>query len=264
MDPVAGSFYKYRPIHNDGDISRQHLRELIVDHTMFFSKPSKLNDPYDCRPTATYSDKKKLLSSIRKSNKRVETREGIKRSREESNAVATASATEMAKPTVRNEALYRTFDRHTGVFCTSEKPNINTQWAYYGNSHRGLCLEFTLEQAEKPIFAVPVQYIPERPSVDVVRLVDDKKYQADILMVAITSKSEEWRHEKEVRFLRRESGHYEYDPQILTSVIFGLDTPGGYIDFVRELIDEAKISPTLSRCVPDTGTFDIHIEPMKK
>ena len=100
----------------------------------------------------------------------------------------------------------------------------------------------------------------ERPTVDVVRLVDDAEYRATQLGISITTKSTEWAHEQEVRFLARQSGPKIYNRDLLTRIIFGVDTPESSITFIQGLLTEAGVSPELTVCRPDESSYAIHLE----
>lgn len=49
----------------------------------------------------------------------------------------------------------------------------------------------------------------------------------------------------------------------LTKVIFGLDTPADYEDFVLKLLKEADKNPIIEKCGINESNYKIHFGPIK-
>jgi len=258
VHPVTGRFYKYRPIGPDGGINRERLRQIIVENQIYFAKPSTLNDPHDCRPATIAPSGKELRKLAKAMGRRVRERNQIKVSRRAAHTLDTQTVLRLSDPVQRNKALFDSLDKNTGIFCTSETPVSSTQWAYYADSHKGVCLEFSVGYSTSFV-AIRINYTNQRPLIDLVKFLEDEDYRTEQTGIAITTKSDDWLMEKEVRLITGKPRLYRYDPTTLTKVIFGVDTPECYIDFILELVKEAKIKPEISKCRPDESNYNLHI-----
>lgn len=264
VNRVYGSFYKYRrigPEGPEGEKPRETLRQIIVDNQIYFTKPSKLNDPHDCRPATTKPTAGELRKHARKVRRSVVKRYGLKLSVREAHSKDTEIVRKLSTPAGRNASVFRVIDDNLGVFCTSKKPNSSTQWTYYADSHMGVCLEFTV-QSTSPVFAMPIRYTNKRPLIDVIKLRADSWYRKKHVNIVVTTKSRSWEKESEVRFVRNGSGLFRYNPVMLTKVIFGLDTPAEYEDFVLNLLREAGKKPIVEKCRAYDFGYKLHFDPV--
>lgn len=259
MNRVFGKFYKYRPIGPVDSKSRKMLRQIIVENQIYFAKPSTLNDPHDCRPATTAPSVTEVRNAARKMTSRVNKRHGLKLTENEKHSKETEIVLRLTGPKRRNEYLFDTLDKNAGVFCTSATPKSSPQWAYYADSHKGVCLEFTIAR-ENPIVAKKVSYVERRPLIDIVRLLEDDDYREKQITLAVTTKSISWKEEHEIRFLNSEQGLYNYVPSVLTGILFGLNTPECYQQFVIDLVREANIRPKIQKCRLDDVSYDLFFD----
>ncbi len=113
--------------------------------------------------------------------------------------------------------------KHGVISLTEICTNIQ-MWAYYSDSHRGVCLGFERNATNdlgKWDHCVPVQYSPgdELPAVMPLELTKSRT-----LTKILTTKSNAWSHECEWRLITRRSDRAISYPGRLVRVIFGINT----------------------------------------
>ena len=92
----------------------------------------------------------------------------------------------------------------TGVSCLSESKDSLLMWAHYANNHRGFCVEYDLLEINRSLrfTAVPVIYSEEKTCFDFFDPQSIGKDTWKLFIQSLTSKSPEWRYEKEWRIIR--------------------------------------------------------------
>jgi hypothetical protein len=89
--------------------------------------------------------------------------------------------------------MYAALCNQYRVYCLSEKPDVPLMWAYYAQSHTGVCLEF--DGRSDPFRAAEkVQYRGTYPARDVVTM----SYEP------LVTKSADWSYEAEWRLIAEE------------------------------------------------------------
>ena len=95
-------------------------------------------------------------------------------------------------------------------------------WSYYAGGHTGLCLRFRMETLFKALGQSPggmlleVQYQRHYPR--------ERFYQPgmfNMLLAALCTKADVWRHEAEWRLVRGQIGEVSFPPEALDQVIMG-------------------------------------------
>ena len=104
-------------------------------------------------------------------------------------------------------------------FCKSYKKFL--LWSYYANSHKGVCLEYSVRkhQLRPGCVLEPVQYNRTLPSLNTKASVNEqaKKF--------LLTKMMDWKTEQEVRLLAPKSIRASIPFGRLTGIIFGLNHP---------------------------------------
>ena len=151
------------------------------------------------------------------------------------------------------------------VACLSAVYDSILMWSYYGQDHKGVCIEFEIE--EDPRMLSKVEYCTERPTVQMEKLMKDlcgkifaQKSSLEInedpvllplVVQPYISKAKEWEHEQEYRLIFPEQildelnikkkmcsdgkERYMYDVKI-TKVFFGTSMPEDNKTALREII----------------------------
>jgi hypothetical protein len=215
MDGNVFSKFKYRPIN-------KHLIESLTEPSLYFAKPSKLNDPFDCR---------------------VDLSECFER-------VAASAIPERAKwlLSFRNNPFvldnWKAQFENAGVCAFSATPNETLLWAHYADNHRGVCLYYELpevfikdpglqmtlggrvEYESEPVTALLTTASPEMSL---------ESFVTKLVQVYLLAKDPAWRYEQEARLINRESGVFKLTGEYMTQVCFGLQTPQADIDLSFKL-----------------------------
>jgi len=128
--------------------------------------------------------------------------------------------------------------RNYGVISFVENSNSILMWAYYSDSHRGVCLGFDRNDTNelgKCESCVPVLYHPnnELPNVMPLQLTEP-----EAVTKIITTKSNEWSHELEWRMLTHESDRTIPYPGRLARVIFGINTEAKHRKRIRKMLGD--------------------------
>jgi hypothetical protein len=151
------------------------------------------------------------------------------------------------------------------VACLSAVYDSILMWSYYGQDHKGVCIEFEIE--EDPRMLSKVEYCTERPTVQMEKLMKDlcgkifaqkssSGIKEDPVLLPLVvqpyiSKAKEWEHEQEYRLIFPEQildelnikkkmcsdgkERYMYDVKI-TKVFFGTSMPEDNKIALREII----------------------------
>jgi hypothetical protein len=236
---IYGTFYKYRSLASEKQ--RARVRSTIVDRTIYFARPQELNDPFDCYPSLTLSGteekRRYAIAKLVNADTRVPERSRKK--------VITGLIARLDDLRTRSEEFYEILGDHTGVYCLSKDCTVATQWAYYADNYRGICLEFTVAKG-MPTTVYPVRYSADRVTLDVISVLQSDQGTLAKAFDAVITKSEAWSSEREVRALNGKLGLDTYGEGMLTGIVFGTRTPPEDIDWVRSEAQNAGVSLTYS------------------
>jgi len=199
-------------------------RLILKNCSLKFSKPIDVNDPLDCHPeiidykpspTEVYDLVEKTKFS--RTEKRIKLIEYLK------------------TPEIISDVLTRLVDefRHKcGICCFSEVYDEPNLWAHYGDKSTGICLKFNSRIDITEVLPGKVLY--RNRAEKYIWFKDKEQCFIDLFF----TKTEEWSHEREVRFLKLNgNGIYDFDPSLLLEVIFGERVPQNVI---KSIIDECE------------------------
>jgi hypothetical protein len=204
-----------------------HSLANIRQASIWFSAPSRFNDPFDCALSIFKTD----LSDL-DFGRAFEYMRRIGRMTPELEAEMYRDG----KPTTRFreitvESIKKAFEErraiqshHRGVACFSARSDDLLMWSHYADGHRGFCLEFdtSLEPFSK---AKPVVYRDDVPSVNPIDILD-RADNGELLDAMVYTKATCWSYEEEWRLLHEEANKlYTYDYRALTGVYFGAAMP---------------------------------------
>ena len=260
MERIFGTFYKYRAFGPLGSETRSRPSGTILKREIYFAPPRALNDPFDCYPNFTLSgrpeERRKLIDEIAKSTA---TRKGarVTDKRKYSAAISDITA-KLADQKARGEVFFDHINDVTGIYCMSRECDVASQWAYYADEHRGLCLEYTIRQGAGFTSVYPVTYSADRVEVDITAILRDFNTSGELLFNAVITKSSVWVNECEVRALHKPPGPFTYPEGMLTGVIFGAKAEPVDVDWLRSTADEAGMSLSYSKMVPDLQHYRLN------
>lgn len=210
-DNAPRHLYKYRSL---AAAQKSHVRDLIIDQKLYFSKPAALNDPFEFSPVletvASASEQHRHL-------KEIANRVNIGKPRHERRGIANRL---IAQDSIRkHEQAFRSTMSQVGVFSMTPRHLDLLMWPHYADNHRGICLRFDLQTlCQLGLVPMPVQYSQQRPVYDFVR--DNPQ---EMMTKSALTKGLPWGYEHEWRLVQSgKGGHVErVASQIMTAVILG-------------------------------------------
>jgi hypothetical protein len=221
-DPLVQVLYKYR-------VCNENSFDLLRTDRVWFSTPSQLNDPFDCRLRLPTSIRAADIDSVRKNLASVEPYDlKIRSSRKIAEFVCASQEMPALTPLGLMAAQYgykrllkhiRRIDAHDDawvrdlivmarevaqyvlkditVFCVSEKSNHPLMWAHYAASHAGFCTGYVCPVGignPRIIFKVAYPDIP--PTITCWQMIEDP---GSVHQDLVTTKTAPWSYEAEWR-----------------------------------------------------------------
>jgi hypothetical protein len=206
----------------------EYLYEMLTTNKLWFANPSEFNDPYDCFVCLS---KQKL------------TEEEIRRFYKSSKFSPPYTSEEieeqiqkyMAHPEESRNALEGKLQEAVGLWALSCFTTTNDHmlmWAHYANQHKGICIGYD----SKLITQIStkhswVKYAKEYPEGRVTEL-------ETFVETILSTKSDYWSYENEIRILQREKGLYTFKREAIKEVIFGLKASDQQIKVIMHLMTQ--------------------------
>lgn len=252
-----GSCFKYRRFGGVGSIERTHLEDLIVRRTMMFSSPNSFNDPYDCSPIFLRgSDPAEDRANLGRAWDEGRVRAGHARlPRDARERHISEVMRQLSTPEGAASHFKPFLDRDTGVFCMSKDWRLLTQWAYYADGGRGLCLEYDVRPNEGFDCVFEVEYCDQRPRVEIVRLLHDSDYRRQALFASVIRKATDWAHEREVRALHTQPGILTHPERMLVAIMIGIAAGDEDVEWLLKILRENEIRVSVYRTALTTESF---------
>lgn len=230
---VPSKMYHYRG--SSGINDERNLRDMLVNSQFYLRRPSDFNDPFECRfQFGKLADTVQLFDYL------------VKTAIEQGHDVSVSEgiATGMlasGRDGMEKVAKQSTIDRFQllGIFCFAENYRNMLMWSHYGESHKGVCVEFNVKLGLRTLgLCRKVDYGGVMPTLDYPEL-DGKE-----LLLPLFGKSEPWSYEQEWRLVIPSGAHQHIDfpPQAVTSVIYGCAVTDVTKDLVSKLLEERKLA----------------------
>ena len=247
------SLYHYEAFHAD------RLADILRNHRIYCSNPANFNDPWDCKPylnPALLDDPDNHAATANQ-------------------FIATGPKDEQFDHWLRTDPAFlkdflRGFSerfeefilKRWGVYCLSQDPHIALMWSHYSGHHRGICLEFAVNNS-KFARAQKVDYKQEYPAL----LLHKEEDQMRLLVI----KSDVWGYEQEFRLicprftnvatpLLMDGDYLSIGPRDLKSIIVGCQAKDETIKVIKGLVEEhaPHVAVRYARRAPDR--YDLVIE----
>jgi len=222
--------YKYLPMNTR--IKRCRLFRIIRECKIYHPNPSTFNDPFDCRvpPVASFDPCfVRYLIEAQNATDDQRQREVYEKfiaarprtSEELCRLSMELSLEEREQFEAAKKRIQHKVDSST-VLCLCAVCDNILMWSHYADNHRGVCLEFSLENWDEMNKAIlPVCYAARRP---LLRL-DQQNFDKGQLIHAIAlTKDRSWCYEREWRALGATRGKYKFPVEALVGIIFGCAT----------------------------------------
>ncbi len=236
------SYFKFRTIN-------KHLIESLVNSRLFFAKPNKLNDPFDCKLDLgkSFARAASIAMGTRKTWLQSALNDGQKFIKEW-------------------QARFENF----GICSFSLELHSTIMWSHYADEHKGVCLLYRFPES---FFLAPQNKIF---GVDKVKYRDDAltdwlkneapmdllKFVQDLAKLYLTAKSPAWSYESEARVIREEHGFIDIPFGFLEQVCFGLSTSQADIDLIIKLAKEYCGCRNFCRIIRSERDFGIAAKEM--
>jgi hypothetical protein len=116
------------------------------------------------------------------------------------------------------------FTDTSGIYSLSTDIFDELLWAYYGYSHKGFCIEYSMDKlidfTKIENYKIPVIYQNKPPELNVTDIIGSGSTR--ILQKILGTKSKKWKYEKEIRIVTSISGKHHYDYRAVKAIYFGL------------------------------------------
>jgi len=196
--------YKYRNFNHFTDA-------ILLNSELYFSSPSKFNDPFDCNLSF-----KKFYTEKNMKNIYMNLFEKFFIHKDEINRKLGPNYINFFK---LNEFYYKNLLRNMGILSLSKTYSNITMWSHYANNHQGLVFCFEPKKDNAFFYSsVDINYVDEQ-SYKVLSLSGDHLEEIDFL---VSTKYKDWKYEKEVRVVDfNKNGNKKFLPSSLRYIYFG-------------------------------------------
>jgi hypothetical protein len=212
--------YKYRELNDYTD-------KIIENAELWFSEPSKLNDPFDCWNFLRFDFSQAQLAKYTQNW-------GL------SNVSLSAVQLLSLRDEVSENAKQRT--RQSSLLSMSLNEYNVLMFSHYCDSHTGCVLEFRNLETAWGESAQSVDYCKKMPNAQFFDIYQDHIEMEKFIYL---KKSLEWEYEKEVRFFRykKPSGNRSFPRECLSAIYFGCNAESVKIKKIKALCEKHYKSP---------------------
>src|SRR6266851_3732686 len=236
------TLYKFKPFSTDEH--RRQVREILVDHKLYFARASQLNDGRDLRPQLRFrgSSETETRQLLRADAEQVWGRRTPLYSAQELQKLRQRLATSTLEQ-LEQDALQRTHQRledHYWVLSLTASRDYVAMWDDYADGRRGVCIHFRSD-GDSP-FGIS-QRVLYQDNVPV--LLVPLGTEREVADVSTLTKLRRWQLEREYRLirypdvdfsdahLRFEGQHAHFPSWAISGITVGLSMP---VDHVREVL----------------------------
>jgi len=209
----------------------------LKNRQLWFSKPCRLNDPFDCAfptvPSEPNEDEwRRLHQDARETvqdKERFDLEYSLNGNYSDQFRNFVRRQTKDFLTTRRRTTLYE-----SGLACFSEILDNLLMWSHYADGHRGFCLEFDV-RSDPFHKAIPVRYLETLPRFNPVEILAEGP--SEPLMDLIRTKSINWSYEKEWRIFQKIGDlPHGIKPESLTAIYFGCAMPDVHRQIISALL----------------------------
>jgi hypothetical protein len=231
--------YKYMKFNDERP---EYLKDLLLKKHLYLAPPSKLNDPFECKPHWSWPKDASSVKAIRDRLKKVARRNGASIKESERFASNALLDKENFSRNIK-EIIIRNFRSSRLCSFSTSLDNI-LLWSHYADSHRGLCIEFNANVL--PFAAsMKVNYQDEYPVAEYPMPDDARGFSA------VLTKARAWEYENEFRLLLvpkapmqhpNDGESYFLNGNEITAVYLGAEATQVHKEFVLSLMDQGKLA----------------------
>jgi len=186
------------------------VEKIILNNTLKFSSPNEFNDPFDCNEDLLKLriTKESAIKQIKDSKQKLTRNERTRLIKKITNPNTVSSKMKETKKDYK-------------LACFSEKSDETLMWSHYANKHRGICIGFSFpHQYTGKFILCPIKYLKK------IEKLDGDSETAKVILYWLTTKSERWSYENEIRAITQSKrvnsyGLIEFDRKYVSEIIFG-------------------------------------------
>lgn len=242
---IPGQLYKYKAFNSDS-------LELIIADKLFFSHPSKFNDPLDCQTQVVddINDEnvlRDILFKLHQKNARNKFLSAAKKLRYK--GLKTLEKIELLSSDEGNSAITEIYNRanfegediditkeltsaigeiilsgyNNGVLSLAEKNDCPLMWAHYADNHQGICLGYSIPFDQQHLVS-KINYEGTSRTIStsqIIRMLNgDPNAKKEIEDAIFLRKASQWGYENEWRAISNVGLQKSFF--ILTDITFGI------------------------------------------
>lgn len=242
--------YKYRTI--------EECKDILKNHHLHFSTIQELRDPFEGRAKIFCSDVEKVKKRF------------LKRTQLPYYSGMPPELVDYAKETILKlsdskfielqiQTVQYMFDS-CGVFCMTGRRDDVCMWAYYADSHKGVCMK--LDLLAQPLLFCPISHVGYDRSYHVA---DISEHPSDVFFRSVMlKKAALWAYEDEYRTVATHfAGDYPFDnPDLISEITFGYYCPEVDKKAIRQLAaDEGYCNIRYSNITLDPKQYHLIVKP---
>lgn len=169
-----------------------------------------------------------------------------------------------------------------GVYSLSKTPEDELMWAHYGDSHRGFCIEYNLDEllafslSEEAI--IDVVYSVDPPTITITDLLHPNR-NSSLVRKILGTKSLSWKHEEEIRIISGAHGSRKIDYRSVKGIYFGARSDSSFREkamqelrgrninyYLMSVMDQSYgiVAHPLADPYTDTPPYREHIAPVEE
>ncbi len=256
------TLYKFRAYRSDDD--RKWVREILVDHKIYFSRASQINDPFDLSPRVEIPTREELIAGAEGHFRR----NPDKAARREQTMQHLASCDLAEYIDSVTERIRGRVEYGYSIFSLAGNRNHPMLWSHYANGHSGLCIHFRSD--ERSVFgaAMRVRYESKRPTLPIEVFSGPER---EIFERVLLTKGDFWMYEEEYRWIRFpdtdwsdlpisfDGQHAHFHPGVLCGITVGARMPDSDIVEIIELAVRHNPQLPVWRAI-EKDTFEFNFE----
>jgi hypothetical protein len=244
-------YYKYQAFPAGDEEKQGWVRDILVEHKLFFAGRKCFNDPFDCVVPSLLgmpgTFHKRYVEELldRKIPSAPPAEWWAKREQ-----LMSVKALEGAR-----EGVQKDVDK-AGVTCFCKVRADILMWAHYADKHKGLCFEF--DGSVNCKFFGEAQQVQYEDYTPLVLLGDDSSKMMERI---ILTKSKHWSYEQEYRIIKPNMAGQksDYPDALLTGIIFGCMMGEIERQLVRQWVKEGNCCVAFFEAKPKTNEFGLDI-----
>jgi len=219
-----------KPIYKYADFDTG-IDNILLEKTLKFSHPSIFNDPFDCNEKLLKVVTPKI--ELQRLFEQVKLKVPVEFHKELWKNMNDPEKVEEFNKSEKDKSL---------ISCFSELNDEVLMWSHYAEKHTGICIGFNFPHSYEDKFILcPIKYVPK------LEPLDGECSLSRVILYWLTTKSERWTYEKEIRAITKSTLNTEYEilkyeEKFIKEVIFGCNVKNEKINETILKIKNSKLN----------------------